>query len=81
MGKSKAIVVETDTAWRSPVQQELDGLFAELTAFNDRIAELASLGHRSPAIGVLKAQALSLAAQIDELRGLLAVPKSLRSAK
>jgi hypothetical protein len=42
---------------------------------------LASLGHRSPAIGVLKAQALSLAAQIDELRGLLAVPKGLRSAK
>jgi hypothetical protein len=81
MKKSKAIVVETDTAWRSPVQQELDGLFSELTAFNDRIAELVSLGHRSPAIGVLKAQALSLAAQIDELRGLLAVPKALRSAK
>jgi hypothetical protein len=75
MGKSKAIVVETDTAWRSPVQQELDGLFAELTAFNDRIAELVRSGHRSPAIGVLKAQALSLASQIDELRGLLARPK------
>ena len=55
--------------------KNLTGSLRELTAFNDRIAELASLGHRSPAIGVLKAQALSLAAQIDELRGLLAVPK------
>jgi hypothetical protein len=75
MGKSKAVVVETDTAWRSPVQQELDGLFGELAAFNDRIAELVNSGHRSPAVGILKAQALSLAAQIDELRGLLAVRK------
>jgi hypothetical protein len=81
MGKLKAIAVETDTAWRSPVQRELDGLFGELAAFNDRIAELVKLGHRSPAIAVLKAQALSLAAQIDELRGLLAVPKVLRSPK
>lgn len=75
MRKSKAIVVETDTAWRFPVQQELDWLFSELTAFNDRIAELAKLGHRSPAVAVLKAQALSLAAQIDELRCLLAKPR------
>ena len=81
MGMSKAIVVETDTAWRSPVQQELDGLLGELAAFNERIAELVKLGHRSPAIAVLKAQALSLAAQIDELRGLLAVPKILRPSK
>ncbi len=35
----------------------------------------ATLGSESPAIAVLKAQALSLAAQIDELRGLLAKPK------
>ena len=81
MGKSKALVVETDDAWRSPVQQELDGLFGELAAFNERIAELVKLGHRSPAIAVLKAQAFSLAAQIDELRGLLAVPKVLHSPK
>lgn len=75
MGKSKAIVVETDTAWRSPVQQELDGLFGELAAFNERIAELVKLGHRSHAVAVLEAQAFSLAAQIDELRGLLGSTK------
>jgi hypothetical protein len=33
-------------------------------------------GHQSHAMSVLKAQALSLASQIDELRGLLVVPKS-----
>jgi hypothetical protein len=63
-------------AWRSPVQQELDGLFGELAAFNERIAELVRDGHRSHAMNVLKAQALSLASQIDELRCLLVVPKN-----
>jgi hypothetical protein len=63
-------------AWRSPVQQELDGLFGELAAFNERIAELVRDGHQSHAMSVLKAQALSLASQIDELRGLLVVPKN-----
>jgi hypothetical protein len=62
-------------AWRTPVQRELNGLFGELAAFNDRIAELTKSGHQSHAIDVLKAQALSLAAQIDELRSLLIVPK------
>jgi hypothetical protein len=62
-------------AWRSPVQQELDGLFGELAAFNERIAELVRDGHQSHAMNVLKAQALSLASQIDELRSLLVVPK------
>jgi hypothetical protein len=62
-------------AWRSPVQQELDGLLDELAAFNERIAELVQDGHRSHAMTVLKAQALSLASQIDELRCLLVVPK------
>jgi hypothetical protein len=64
-----------DLAWRTPVQQELDGLFGELRAFNERIAELAKDGHQSHAISVLKAQALSLASQIDELRGILVLPK------
>jgi hypothetical protein len=63
-------------AWRSPVQQELEGLFGELAAFNERIAELVRDGHQSHAMNVLKAQALSLASQIDELRGLLVVPKN-----
>jgi len=62
-------------AWRLPVQQELDGLISELAAFNERIAELVKHGHESHAMSVLKAQALSLAAQIDEFRCLLIVPK------
>jgi hypothetical protein len=64
-----------DVAWRTPVQQELDGLFDELKAFNERIAELAKDGHQSHAVSVLKAQAFSLARQIDELRGILVVPR------
>lgn len=73
--KLKAVAVDPNPAWRSPVQRELDGLFGELAAFNERIAELVKQGHKSVAMDVLKAQALSLAAQIDELRSLLVVPK------
>ena len=62
-------------AWRRPVQKELTGLFGELAAFNERIAELTKQGHQSHAMDVLKAQAISLAAQIDELRCILIVPK------
>jgi len=62
-------------AWRFPVQRELEGLFGTLSAFNDRIAELAKDGHQSHAVNVLKAQALSLARHIDELRCFLVVPK------
>jgi hypothetical protein len=58
-----------------PVQKELIGLFDELAAFNERIAELTKQGHQSLAMDVLKAQAISLAAQIDELRCILIVPK------
>jgi hypothetical protein len=65
-------------AWRSPVQQELEGLLSELAAFNERIAELVRQGHRGHALNVLTAQALSLAGQIDELRCLLVVPKPSR---
>jgi hypothetical protein len=76
--KEKSMTVALDPsqqAWRSPVQRQLDGLFGELAAFNERIAELVRLGHQSLAVRVLKAQALSLARQIDELRGLLVMPK------
>ena len=62
-------------AWRSPVERQLDALLGELAAFNERIGELTKQGHQSHAVSVLKAQALSLASQIDELRCLLAVPK------
>jgi hypothetical protein len=73
--KLKVLGVDPNPAWRSPVQRELDGLFDELAAFNERIAELVKQGHKSFAMNVLKAQALSLAAQIDELRSLLVVRK------
>ena len=80
MGSKKRIVSSTvvespDNNWHNPVQQELDSLFGELRAFNERIAELVNDGHRSHAINVLKAQALSLASQIDELRGILVLAK------
>jgi hypothetical protein len=76
--KQRPLAVALDPkqqAWRFPVQQELEGLFGKLSAFNDRIAELAKDGHQSHAVNVLKAQALSLARHIDELRCFLVVPK------
>jgi hypothetical protein len=76
--KPKSIAVTFDPsqqAWRSPLQRQLDGLFGELAAFNERIAELVKQGHQSPAMSVLKAQALGLARQIDELRCFLVTPK------
>ena len=76
--KQRPLAVASDPklqAWRFPVQQELEGLFGKLSAFNDRIAELAKDGHQSLAVNVLKAQALSLARHIDELRCFLIVPK------
>jgi hypothetical protein len=76
--KQRTLAPDPNPAWRLPVQQELDGLFGELAAFNERIAELVKHGHRSHAMTVLKVQALSLASQIDELRGLLAAPKRSR---
>jgi hypothetical protein len=78
MGTRKQEALPSDPkglAWRRPVQKELTGLFGELAAFNERIAELAKQGHQSYAMDVLKAQAISLAAQIDELRCILIVPK------
>jgi hypothetical protein len=50
-------------------------LFDKLSAFNDRIAELAKDEHQSLAVNVMKAQALNLARHIDELRCFLVVPK------
>jgi hypothetical protein len=76
--KQKSVAVDLDPslqAWRSPVQRQLNGLFGELAAFNERITELVSQGHQSLATRLLKAQAMSLAGQIDELRCLLVVPK------
>jgi hypothetical protein len=55
-----------------PIQHEIQKLEDELDAFNERIAELE--GHRGHAMEVLKANAIDLARQIDELRCLLVVP-------
>jgi hypothetical protein len=54
-----------------PIEREIQKLENELNAFNDRIAELASEGHRGHAMEVLKAKAMDFARQIDELRSLL----------
>jgi hypothetical protein len=78
MGTRKQEALPSDRQgldWRRPVQKELIGLFDELAAFNERIVELTKQGHQSHAMDVLKAQAMSLAAQIDELRCILIVPK------
>ena len=76
--RPKSIAVALDPgqqAWRSPIQHQLDGLFGELAAFNERIADLVKQGHQSPAVSVLKAQALGLARQIDEFRCFLVTPR------
>ena len=76
--RPKSIPVALDPgqqAWRSPIQQQLDGLCGELAAFNERIAELVKQGHQSHAMNVLNVQALGLARQIDEFRSFLATPK------
>ena len=57
-----------------PVQHEIQNLENDLHAFNERIVELESDGHRGHAMDVLKANALDLASRIDELRSLLAQP-------
>ncbi|WP_146688506.1 hypothetical protein [Bradyrhizobium canariense] len=55
-------------------QHEIRNLEKELHAFNDRIVELQKEGHRGHAMEVLKANAIDLARQIDELRCLLVEP-------
>ena len=54
-----------------PVQHKIQKLQEELTAFNERIAELEDDGHRGHAMEVLKVNAIDFARQIDELRCLL----------
>ena len=52
-----------------PTQRKIQNLEDELNALNERIAE--SEGHRGHAMEVLKANAIDLARQIDELRCVL----------
>ena len=61
-------------ARRFPIQHEIQKLEEELSAFNDRIAELEDEGHRGHAMEVLKANAIDFAQRIDELRSLLVEP-------
>ena len=61
-------------ARRFPIQREIQKLQDALNAFNERIAELESEGHRGRAMEVLRTNAMDFARQIDELRSLLAQP-------
>jgi hypothetical protein len=61
---------------RFPIQREIQKLENALNAFNERIAELQSEGHRGRAMKVLRTNAMDFARQIDELRGLLIEPAS-----
>jgi hypothetical protein len=57
-----------------PTQNKIQDLENELQAFNERIIELEDEGHRGHAMEVLKANAIDLTRQIDELRSLLIEP-------
>jgi hypothetical protein len=64
-----------------PIQREIQKLQDALNAFNERIAELESEGHRGRAMKVLRTNALDFARQIDELRSLLVEPASKKMPK
>ena len=70
-GPTERPAVEKYSARRFPVQHEIQKLEGELSAFNERIAELEGERHRGHAMDVLKANAMDFARQIDELRSLL----------
>ena len=53
---------------RFPIQREIQKLQQTLDAFNERIAELESEGHRGRAMEILRTNAMDFARQIDELR-------------
>jgi hypothetical protein len=79
--EEKRDAIEKHRASRFPVQHGIEELQKELFAFNERIFELEDEGHQGYAMEVLKANAVDLARQIDELRCLLASPKLLRLKK
>jgi uncharacterized protein YydD (DUF2326 family) len=66
-------------AWRStgtePYREEILRLQFELAAFNKRIVELEKSDHESPMIDTLKATAVILSRQIDEVRCLVATER------
>jgi hypothetical protein len=63
--------VEKPPTRKFPIQQTIYHLEKGLDAFNERIAELEGEGHNGRAMQVLRENALDLARQIDELRGVL----------
>ena len=68
------LAVKKKPSRQFPVQRKIRNLEDELDAFNERIAELESEGHCGHALEVLKAHAIDLARQIDELRCVLIEP-------
>lgn len=74
IGPKERPTIEKFPARQFPIQSEIRELEEELSAFNDRIAELEDVGHRGHAIDVLKENAMDFARRIDELRSLLIEP-------
>ena len=70
-GPSSRQAIEKCPPRQFPIQREIRNLENELDAFNERIAELESEGHRGHATNVLKANALDFSRRIDELRCVL----------
>jgi hypothetical protein len=62
----------SQTAASNYAQAEIDQLNLELSAFNNRIAELETSEVDSPVLEALRASAILLAREIDELRCTLA---------
>ena len=71
VGPKERTTIEEFSARQFPIQLEIRKLEDELSAFNERIADLENLGHRGHAIDVLKENAMDFARRIDELRSLL----------
>jgi hypothetical protein len=69
--RSEQSNVERSPTRNFPIEQTIYRLEKGLDAFNERIAELEGQRHNSRAMDVLKENALDLARQIDELRGVL----------
>jgi hypothetical protein len=78
--EKKPPLVDKFLARRFPVQHEIQKLREELSAYNERIADLENEGHQGHAMEVLKAKAIDFARQIDELRCLL-VESALKDAR
>jgi hypothetical protein len=81
--EKKPPVVDNGTARLFPIQHEIQKLEDELSAFNERIAELKGEGHSGHAMEVLKAKAIDFGRRIDELRCLLveSAPNDARRGK